>query len=145
MTTTILATIGAFLFIILLLVSLLVFAKAKLAPGGKVHLNINDKKELEVDAGGTILDTLSNNDIFLPSACGGGGTCAMCKCQVTEGGGEILPTEAPYFSRKEIQENWRLGCQVKVKDDMKIQVPEEVFGIQKLECEVIESKNVATF
>jgi Na+-transporting NADH:ubiquinone oxidoreductase subunit F len=88
---------------------------------------------------------LGNEQIFLPSACGGGGTCAMCKCQVLEGGGEILPTEAPYFSRKEIADNWRLGCQVKIKDDMKIRIPEEIFGIKKWECEVVSNYNVASF
>jgi len=145
MTTTIIATIGAFLIVILLLVSLLLFAKSKLSPSGAVKLEINGEKTLEVDAGDTILTTLGNEKIFLPSACGGGGTCAMCKCQVLEGGGEILPTEAPYFSRKEIAENWRLGCQVKVKQDMKIQIPEEIFGIKKWECEVVSNYNVASF
>jgi len=145
MTTTIIATIAAFLIVILLLVSLLLFAKSKLSPSGAVKLLINGEKTLEVDAGDTILTTLGNQKIFLPSACGGGGTCAMCKCQVFEGGGEILPTEAPYFSRKEISENWRLGCQVKVKQDMKIGIPEEIFGIKKWECEVVSNYNVASF
>ena len=109
------------------------------------YTTINGEKELEVEAGGTILSTLGNSKIFLPSACGGGGTCAMCKCQVLEGGGEILPTEKPYFSRKEIQNDWRLGCQVKIKQDMKITIPEEIFGIKKWECEVVSNYNVATF
>ena len=113
--------------------------------GGAVKVVINGKKEIEVDAGSTILSTLGNNKIFLPSACGGGGTCAMCKCQITEGGGEILPTEKPYFSRKEIANDWRLGCQVKIKNDMNIEIPEEIFGIKKWECEVISNYNVATF
>lgn len=129
----------------LLLVSLLLFAKSKLSPSGAVKIEINGEKTIEVEAGNTILSTLSNEKIFLPSACGGGGTCAMCKCQVFEGGGEILPTEAPYFSRKEIQEDWRLGCQVKVKQDMKIAIPEEIFGIKKWECEVVSNYNVASF
>lgn len=145
MTVTILATIGAFLVVTLLLVSLLLFAKSKLSPSGAVKIEINGEKTIEVEAGNTILSTLSNEKIFLPSACGGGGTCAMCKCQVFEGGGEILPTEAPYFSRKEIQEDWRLGCQVKVKQDMKIAIPEEIFGIKKWECEVVSNYNVASF
>lgn len=145
MSITIIATIGVFLVITLLLVSLLLFAKSKLSPSGLVKLEINGEKTLEVEAGNTILSTLSSEQIFLPSACGGGGTCAMCKCQVLEGGGEILPTEAPYFSRKEIAENWRLGCQVKVKQDMKIQIPEEIFGIKKWECEVVSNYNVASF
>lgn len=142
---TIIAAIAAFLVIIFLLVSLLLWAKAKLTTSGPVKILINDEKEITVEAGGTLLSTLSNNQLFLPSACGGGGTCAMCKCQVEEGGGEILPTEAPYFSRKEIQNDWRLGCQVKVKNDMKIHIPEEVFGIKKWECEVVSNYNVASF
>ena len=142
---TLLTTIIVFLTVVLSLVGILLFAKAKLSPGGKVKLVINGQKEVEVDAGSTILSTLGNNQIFLPSACGGGGTCAMCKCQVTEGGGEILPTEKPYFSRKEIADDWRLGCQVKIKNDMNIEIPEEIFGIKKWECEVISNFNVASF
>lgn len=145
MGATILATIVVFLLIVLILVGLLLFAKAKLMPSGAVKLTVNGKKEIEVAAGETILTTLGNEKIFLPSACGGGGTCAMCKCQVFSGGGEILPTEAPYFSRKEIQDNWRLGCQVKVKNDMDIAIPEEIFGIKKWECEVVSNYNVASF
>ncbi|MCB0795018.1 MAG: NADH:ubiquinone reductase (Na(+)-transporting) subunit F [Flavobacteriales bacterium] len=145
MGTTILITLAVFLIVTLLLVALLLFAKAKLTPSGSVKIEINGEKTVEVDAGSTLLSTLSEAKIFLPSACGGGGTCAMCKCQVLDGGGEILPTEAPYFSRKEIQDNWRLGCQVKVKQDMKIKVPEEIFGIKKWECEVVSNYNVASF
>jgi Na+-transporting NADH:ubiquinone oxidoreductase subunit F len=114
-------------------------------PQGKVMLNINDEKEIEVDPGSTVLTTLGNNGIYLPSACGGGGTCAMCKCQVLEGGGSILPTEVGYFTRKEQANNWRLGCQVKVREDMKIHVEPEIFGIKKWECEVVSNHNVATF
>jgi Na+-transporting NADH:ubiquinone oxidoreductase subunit F len=110
-----------------------------------VKIRINGEKTIEVPAGSSLLSTLSEAKIFLPSACGGGGTCAMCKCQVMEGGGEILPTEAPYFSRKAIADNWRLGCQVKVKQDMDIKVPEEIFGIKKWECEVVSNYNVASF
>ena len=142
---TLITTILVFLTVLLSLVSVLLLAKAKLSPVGKVKLIINGQKEVEVDAGSTILSTLGNNQIFLPSACGGGGTCAMCKCQITEGGGEILPTEKPYFSRKEIADDWRLGCQVKIKNDMNIEIPEEIFGIKKWECEVISNYNVATF
>lgn len=145
MTTTILVTVAVFLIVTLLLVGLLLFAKAKLSPSGLVKININGEKTIEVEAGSTLLSTLSEAKIFLPSACGGGGTCAMCKCQVLEGGGEILPTEAPYFSRKAIADNWRLGCQVKVKNDMTIKVPEEIFGIKKWECEVVSNYNVASF
>lgn len=143
--TVILLSIAIFLTLILTLVMGLLYARTKLTPQGVVKLNINDEKEIEVDPGNTLLTTLMNNEIFLPSACGGGGTCGMCTCQVTEGGGSILPTETGFFTRKEAQNNWRLGCQVKLKNDMKIHVPEEVMGIKKWECEVISNKNVATF
>ena len=138
------STIGLFV-ITLLLVTMLLFAKAKLLPSGPVKLIINGEKNVEVNSGDTLLTTLGNNKIFLPSACGGGGTCVQCKCQVVEGGGEILPTEEPHFTRKEISEGWRLGCQVKVKQDMKIEVPEEVFGIKKWEAKVKSNYNVASF
>ena len=142
---TIGSAIAVVLVVMIMLVSLLLWAKAKLTTSGPVTLRINGEKTVEVNAGNTLLSTLSDQKIFLPSACGGGGTCAMCKCQINSGGGEILPTEKPYFSRKEIQDNWRLGCQVKVKEDMDIQVPEEIFGIKKWECEVVSNYNVATF
>ncbi|MDD4058672.1 MAG: NADH:ubiquinone reductase (Na(+)-transporting) subunit F [Bacteroidales bacterium] len=146
MTLIIIVSIAAFLVVTLALVALLLYAKAKLTPSGKVTLNINDgEKELEVSPGSSLLSTLSNEKIFLPSACGGGGTCGMCKCRVTEGGGEILPTETGFFTRKQQQTQWRLGCQVKVKEDMKIEIPEEVLGIKKWECEVVSNNNVATF
>ncbi|MDK2977712.1 MAG: Na+-transporting NADH:ubiquinone oxidoreductase subunit [Bacteroidales bacterium] len=144
-TTVILLSIAVFLTLILALVLILLLARKRLTPQGKVKLTINDEKEIEVDPGNTILTTLSNNDIYLPSACGGGGTCGMCKCQVLEGGGSILPTETGFFSRKEQQNYWRLGCQVKIRNDMKIKVPEEVMGIKKWECEVVSNRNVATF
>ncbi len=134
------------LFIItLLLETRRLLAKAKILPSGPVKLIINGEKNVEVNSGDTLLTTLGNNKIFLPSACGGGGTCVQCKCQVVEGGGEILPTEEPHFTRKEISEGWRLGCQVKVKQDMKIEVPEEVFGIKKWEAKVKSNYNVASF
>lgn len=142
--TVIISSIVVFFLLIILLVSVLLGAKARLSPSGPVTLNINGE-ERQVESGATLLTTLSSEKIFLPSACGGGGTCAMCKCQVTEGGGEILPTEVGYFTRKEVQENWRLGCQVKVRGDMKIHVPEEIFGIKKWECEVVSNYNVASF
>ena len=145
MGSTIFITLAVFLIVTLLLVSILLYAKTKLSPSGLVKIRINGEKTIEVAAGSTLLSTLSEAKIFLPSACGGGGTCAMCKCQVLEGGGEILPTEAPYFSRKAIADNWRLGCQVKVKNDMDIKVPEEIFGIKKWECEVVSNYNVASF
>lgn len=144
-TTVIAISIAVFLIIVLLLVALLLFAKAKLLPSGEVSININDDKDIVVEPGSTLLSTLGNNKILLPSACGGGGTCGMCKCQVTDGGGEILPTEKPYFSRKEQQNNYRLACQVKVKQDMKIEIPKEIMGIKKWECEVVSNNNVATF
>lgn len=144
-TTIILISIAIFLIVILLLVSILLYAKAKLLPSGEVTININGEKDLVVSPGSTLLTTLGNSKILLPSACGGGGTCAMCRCQVIEGGGEILPTEKPYFTRKEQQASYRLACQVKVKQDMKIEIPHEVLGIKKWECEVISNHNVATF
>lgn len=145
MATTIILSIIIFLLVTLSLVGILLYAKAKLTSSGLVKILINGEKTIEVESGSSLLTTLGNNKIFLPSACGGGGTCAMCKCQVTKGGGDILPTEAPHFSRKQIQENYRLGCQVKVKEDMEIKIPEEIFGIKKWECEVISNYNVATF
>jgi len=141
----ILASIIIFLIVIMFLVAMLLYARKKLTPQGEVKLTINNEKELIVNPGSTILSTLSAEKIFLPSACGGGGTCAMCKCQVFEGGGTILPTEVGYFTRKEAQNNWRLGCQVKVKEDMSIAIPPEIFGIKKWECEVVSNRNVATF
>jgi len=143
--TIIITAIAVFLLIILLLVAVLLYAKTKLTPQGKVKLLINDERTLEVDPGGTILSTLSNNGVFLPSACGGGGTCGMCRCRVLEGGGSILPTEVGFFTRKQQNDHWRLGCQVKIREDQKIEVPEEVLGIKKWECEVVSNRNVATF
>ena len=143
--TYIVSSIIVFFTATFILVSMLLFAKAKLVPSGPVRLKINDENNVEVNSGGTLLSTLGNNKIFLPSACGGGGTCIQCRCRVLEGGGEILPTESPHFSRKEIAEGWRLGCQVKVKEDMTIEVPEEVFGIKKWEATVVRNWNVASF
>ena len=143
--TVILASVAVFLTLILLLVVILLTAKSKLSPSGPVKINVNGEEDLEVGSGSTLLNTLSDNKLFLPSACGGGGTCIQCKCIVTEGGGSILPTEEPHFSRKEIAEGWRLGCQVKVKQDMKIEIPEEVFGIKKWEATVASNYNVASF
>ena len=142
---TIISAVLFFLIVILTLVSVLLFAKSKLLPSGEVTLTINGQENIKINPGGTILGTLGDNKIFLPSACGGGGTCAMCKCQVNSGGGEILPTEKPYFTRKEIQDNWRLGCQVKIKNDMDINIPDEIFGIKKWECEVVSNYSVASF
>jgi len=143
--TIILISIVVFLTIILMLVGLLLYVRTKLTPPGKVKITINEDTVLEADPGSTLLTTLAVEKIFLPSACGGGGTCAMCKCQVFEGAGDILPTEKGYFTRKEQQNNWRLGCQVKVRGDLKIGIPKEIFGIKKWECEVVSNRNVATF
>ena len=134
-----------FLLITILLVVMLVVAKSKLTQSGPVKIVINGEKGLEVSAGSSLLTTLSNAKLFLPSACGGGGTCGMCRCQVTDGGGSILPTETGFFTRKQITQNWRLGCQVKVRGDLKIEIPKEVLGIKKWECEVVSNHNVATF
>ncbi len=141
---TIFYSIIVFLFVIIILVGLLLFARDKLTPKGDIELQINDRK-ITVSPGSNLLSTLSSNGIFLPSACGGGGTCGMCKCQVMEGGGSILPTETGFFTRKEQLNNWRLGCQVKVREPMKIKLPESVLGIKKWECEVVSNRNVATF
>jgi len=144
--TVIISSIVIFLLVILLLVSILLYAKKKLMPSGEVTININDgEKALVVEPGQTLLSALGSNKIFLPSACGGGGTCAMCRCQVDSGAGSILPTETGYFTRKEAANNWRLACQVKVKEDMDMQIPAEVMGIKKWECEVVSNDGQATF
>ena len=146
MGTVLIFTLIAFLAVILLLTSMLLFVKAKISPKGKLVIDINDgEKTLEVDGGGTLLGTLGSSGIFLPSACGGGGTCVQCVCQVNEGGGEILPTEVPHFSRKEISSNYRLGCQVKVKENMKIHIEEEILGIKEWKAKVVSNYNVATY
>jgi Na+-transporting NADH:ubiquinone oxidoreductase subunit F len=139
------AALIIFLVIVLLLVSLLLYAKAKLTPQGNVKLTINEEKTLDVSTGSSLLATLGDHKIFLPSACGGGGTCGLCRCRVLSGGGEILPTEKGFFTRKQQQNNWRLGCQVKVKEAMHIAIPEEVLGVKKWACEVVSNRNVATF
>lgn len=144
-TTMIITSLVVFLLVILLLVIILLVAKQYLVASGDVTITINGEKQLVAEAGSTLLNTLSTQSIFLPSACGGGGSCAQCKCQVLEGGGEILPTEAVHFSRKEIKDNWRLGCQVKVKNDMSIHMEESILGVKKWECEVVSNRNVATF
>ena len=145
-TSVIIASVIAFFAVIILLVVLLLYIKAKLTPQGKVKININDgEKILEVDPGQSLLSALGNNKIFLPSACGGGGTCSMCRCRVPEGAGSILPTETGFFTRKEQAENWRLACQVKVRDNINMEVPHEVLGIKKWECTVVSNRNVATY
>ncbi len=143
---TIIIAVVAFLVVTLSLVALLLYAKAKLTSSGEVEIDINGGMTvLKVESGDTLLTTLSNNSIFLPSACGGGGSCGMCKCQVLEGGGDILPTEVNFFTRKQQKEKWRLGCQVKVKESMKIHVEDSVLGVKKWECDVVSNRNVATF
>ena len=139
--------VGTLLFFVLalLLVVILLVAKKYLVPSGNVRITINDKKAVEVPTGSSLLSTLANDKIFLPSACGGGGSCGQCRVRIVEGGSEALPTEKVHFSRKELNNDWHLGCQVKVKNDMKILVPESVLGVKEWECEVISNKNVATF
>ena len=139
------ASIAVFLGIILVMVILLLVAKRYLSPSGPVKVTLNGEKTMEVASGGTLLGTMAVEGVFLPSACGGKGSCGQCRCQVPEGGGEILPTETVHFSRKQIKDNWRLGCQVKVKGDMSVKVPESVLGVKEWECEVISNRNVATF
>lgn len=145
MTTIILISLIVFLIVMLVLVALLLFVRAKLVPAGDVTITINDDKKLTVSTGSSLISTLAQQQIYLPSACGGKGSCGQCKCRVLEGGGEILPTEVPHFSRKQVQDHWRLGCQVKVKQDMKIAVPDSILSIKKWECEVLSVRQVATF
>ena len=128
-----------------LLVAILLLAKKYLVPTGNVKIKINDDKVVEVPTGGTLLSTLSDQKVFLPSACGGSGSCGQCRVRITEGVGEALPTEKVHFSRKELLDNWHLGCQVKIKNDLSILVPETVLGVKEWECEVLSNKNVATF
>ncbi|MDD3741304.1 MAG: NADH:ubiquinone reductase (Na(+)-transporting) subunit F [Bacteroidales bacterium] len=144
-TIIVLSAITVFLVVIILLVIMLLYAKKKLTPQGEVAITINDDKVIEVQPGSSLLQTLSENKIFVPSACGGGGTCGMCKCRILDGGGTILPTETGFFKRKEQQNYWRLACQVKVRNDLKIELPKEVMGVKKWECEVVSNRNVATF
>ena len=142
---TILAAVVIFLILTLLLVAILLLAKAKLTPSGELEIRINGGREVITSAGSTLLSSLAANKIFLPSACGGGGSCGMCRCQVEEGGGEILPTEVGFFTRKQIKDHYRLACQVKVKNDLEIKIPQSILGIKKWECEVVSNNNVASF
>ena len=146
-TASTILSVAIFSGVILILVLMLNLAESKLLPQGDVNLNINgdDDKSIQVRPGSTLLSALATENIFLPSACGGGGTCALCKCQVNEGGGEILPTEKGHINRTEAKDNWRLACQVKIKEDMKVHVPDAIFNIQKWDCTVRSNKNVATF
>lgn len=141
----IISSVGVFLAVILLLVVILLLAKKFLSPSGKVTITINGDKQLNVDQGSSIMATLNENGIYLPSACGGKASCGQCKLQVLSGGGEILDSECPHFTRKQIKENWRLGCQCKVKGDMSVKVPESVMGVKEWECTVLSNKNVSSF
>jgi Na+-transporting NADH:ubiquinone oxidoreductase subunit F len=145
MDITIIFGVGMFTAIVLALVAVILYARSYLVSTGEVHILINGEKRITVPAGGKLLQTLSEADLFLPSACGGGGTCAQCKCIITEGGGSMLPTEEGHFNRREAAEGWRLSCQTAVKQDMEILVPDEVFGVKQWECTVESNPNVATF
>ena len=138
-------SIAVFLVIVLVLVIILLVAKKYLSPSGQVTITINGKDKLTVDQGSSVLSTLAANDVYLPSACGGKGSCGQCKCQIVEGGGEILDSEKGHFTRKQIKEGYRLGCQAKVKGDLSLKVPDSVMGVKEWECTVIGNKNVATF
>ena len=141
----VLTSLVVFLVVIILLVIILLVSKKYLVASGNVKALLNGEKELEISSGTSLLNAMANAGVFLPSACGGKGSCGQCKCQVLEGGGEILPTETVHFTRKQIKDHWRLGCQVKVKGDISIKVPESILGVKEWECEVISNKNVATF
>ncbi|MDO4958104.1 MAG: NADH:ubiquinone reductase (Na(+)-transporting) subunit F [Prevotellaceae bacterium] len=140
-----LLSIGVFLVVILVLVIVLLVAKKYLSPSGQVTLTVNGDTKLTVNQGGSVMATLNENGIYLPSACGGKASCGQCKLQILKGGGEILDSEKPHFTRKEIKDNWRLGCQAKIKGDMEVRVPESVMGVKEWECTVIGNRNVATF
>ena len=144
-TTNIFLSIAVFLGVTLLLVALLLWVRNKLLPKGEVKITINDDKELTVPVGNTLINTLAEQKVYLPSACGGKGSCGQCKCRVVEGGGTILPTEVGFFTRKQIQDHWRLGCQVKVKENLKIVVPQSILDVKEYECTVVSNRNVATF
>lgn len=145
--TTIIGGVAFFTIVIMLLVGVILLARSRLVSSGDVHIEINGdpEKSITVPAGGKLLNTLADAGIYLSSACGGGGTCAQCKCQVIDGGGSMLPTEAGHFTRGQAKDNWRLSCQVTVKQDMKIEVEPEFFGVKQWECEVVSNDNVATF
>ncbi|MCP4465824.1 MAG: NADH:ubiquinone reductase (Na(+)-transporting) subunit F [Halieaceae bacterium] len=145
MDLTIVFGVAMFTGMVLLLVAIILMARSYLVSSGDVSILINGEKAITVPAGGKLLQTLSEAQLFLPSACGGGGTCAQCKCIISDGGGSMLPTEEGHFSKREAQEGWRLSCQTAVKQDMEIQVPEEVFGVKQWECTVESNPNVATF
>ena len=142
---TIAAAVGIFLVVTLLLVAILLIAKKYLVQSGDVTITVNSDRKITTPAGKSLLSTMADNNVFLPSACGGKGSCGQCRVQVPEGGGEALPTEAVHFTRKELKDNWRLACQVKVKNDLEIKVPASALNVKEWECEVISNRNVATF
>jgi Na+-transporting NADH:ubiquinone oxidoreductase subunit F len=142
---TIIVSIVVFLILILLFVGILILAKNKLTPSGNVKIIVNEEKEFQSPRGGNVLSTLQSKGIFLSSACGGGGTCGQCRLQIFDGGGVILPTETSFFTRRQVKDHWRLGCQTKVHEDLDIRVPEEIFGVKEWECEVISNYNVSSF
>ena len=145
MYTTIFFGVAMFTAVVIALVMVILAARSKLVASGNINIEINGEKTIQVPAGGKLLQTLADADLFLASACGGGGTCAQCKCVVYEGGGSLLPTEESHFTRREAKEGWRLSCQTPVKQDLKIEIPEEVFGVKQWECTVESNDNVATF
>jgi Na+-transporting NADH:ubiquinone oxidoreductase subunit F len=145
MDMTIVYGVTTFTVMVLILVVIILYARSALVSTGDVHIEINGEKTITVPAGGKLLQTLAEAKLFLPSACGGGGTCAQCKCIITAGGGSMLPTEEAHFTKRDAAEGWRLSCQVAVKQDLKIHVPEEVFGVKQWECTVVSNPNVATF
>ena len=145
MDMTIVYGVAMFTAIVLALVAIILMARNSLVSSGDVNIEINGEKTITVPAGGKLLQTLSEANLFLPSACGGGGTCAQCKCVISDGGGSMLPTEESHFTKRDASDGWRLSCQVAVKQDMKIEVPEEVFGVKQWECTVESNPNVATF
>ena len=145
MLKTTLSALIVFLVVILLLVALLLILRNRIMSHGDATITVNDDKRLTVPTGGTLISTLAQQQVYLPSACGGKGSCGQCRCRVVSGGGSILPTETGFFTRKEIGDHWRLACQVKVKEDLKIVVPASVLSVKKWECEVVSSRNVSTF
>ncbi len=145
MIQTVVISMAVFLVVMLLLVAALLALRAKLLPGGDVELTINNDKKITVETGNSLISTLAEHQVYLPSACGGKGSCGQCKCRVTDGGGEMLPTEKGFFTRSQRQEHWRLGCQVKVREDIAIEVPTSILSIKKWECEVVSTRNVSTF
>ena len=145
MMSTIFLGVVMFTLVVLGLVTIILAARSKLVNTGDININLNEKKDLTLSAGSKLLNALGSAEIFVPSACGGGGTCGQCKVKVFEGGGDILPTETSHITKKEAREGERLACQVSVKTDMKVEIEESIFGVKKWECTVRSNHNVATF